>query len=245
MDLNVERRRGIIQWAVVGALALAATLLFLELAEDIWLKEGFAWDAPVMLAIHKLSTPWLDWLMEAVSGTAGRWITAPLTAAAVYFLWRREWLISAVVLVGYGGAMGFNSLLKLLFARPRPSVFPPLVVESSFSFPSGHTMSAVAFYGLLSLLLWRRGKPLPAAAAGLWVPLVALSRVYLGVHFPSDVLASLAVGTVYLIVLLMILRYGEAGPPAVPPRQGQGPGQARAEDCRRRKSSGAAYLGDC
>ena len=54
----------------------------------------------------------------------------------------------------------------------------------------------------------------------------------------SNSSASLAVGTVYLIVLLMILRYGEAGPPAVPPRQGQGPGQARAEDCRRRKSSG-------
>jgi membrane-associated phospholipid phosphatase len=94
-----------------------------------------------------------------------------------------------------------NSLLKLLFARPRPNVFPPLMAETSYSFPSGHTMSAVAVYGLLALLLWQRGQYAWALLPGLWVPLVALSRVYLGVHYPSDVLASLALGTIWLVIV--------------------------------------------
>ena len=99
------------------------------------------------------------------------------------------------------GNVILNSLLKLLFARPRPNLFPPVVTETSFSFPSGHAMTAVAVYGLLSLLLWQRGRHSWALLAGLWVPLVALSRVYLGVHYPSDVLASLALGTVWLVIV--------------------------------------------
>jgi undecaprenyl-diphosphatase len=96
-------------------------------------------------------------------------------------------------------------LLKLLFARPRPNVFPPLTLETSFSFPSGHTMAAVAFYGLIAILLWRDHHYGWALLPGLWVPLVALSRIYLGVHYPSDVLASLAVGTIWLALILLFM----------------------------------------
>jgi len=80
-------------------------------------------------------------------------------------------------------------------------VFPPLTTETSYSFPSGHAMAAVAVYGVLALLLWQRGKRGWAVLAGAWVPLVAISRVYLGVHYPSDVLASLALGTIWLIIV--------------------------------------------
>ena len=107
----------------------------------------------------------------------------------------------SLVLGSFGGAILLNSVLKLLFARPRPDLFPPLVVEHSFSFPSGHTMSAIAFYGLLALILWQRGRRSWAVLAGLWVPLVALSRVCLGAHYPSDVLASLAIGTIWLVLV--------------------------------------------
>ena len=209
MNWFERSKRGMVKWMALGFLTLAAATLFAELAEDVWLNEGFGWDAPIMLAIHRTSVPWLDWLMRTVSASAGRWITVPIAGTALFFAWRREWTVTLAVLLGYGGAMGFNTLLKLLFARPRPSVFPPLVVESSFSFPSGHTMSAVAFYGLLSLLLWQRNKIGWAVLPGLWVPLVALSRVYLGAHYPSDVLASLAVGTVYLVGLILFLNEGE------------------------------------
>lgn len=203
MNLSVrpDSRRQLLIWLVAFGLLLAAVIIFLELAEDIWLKEGFSWDAPVMLSVHNLSQPWLDKIFWLITQTGGLWIILPVLGTAFWF-WRRDergmmWL----VLVSYGGAVLLNNLLKLLFARARPDLFPPLDVQHSFSFPSGHTMGAIAFYGLLALILWQRGRHGWAVLAGLWVPLVALSRVYLGAHYPSDVLASLAIGTIWLVLV--------------------------------------------
>lgn len=200
-SLRPYYRHKAVVWLVALGLLLAAVALFLELAEDVWLNEGFSWDVTIMLDIHTLSRPWLDKLFWLITQTGGLLIFLPVAGTAVWF-WRRDqqkgtWL----VLASFGGALLLNSLLKLLFARPRPNVFPPLTTETSYSFPSGHAMSAVAVYGLLALLLWRRGKRGWAVLAGCWVPLVALSRVYLGVHYPGDVLASLALGIIWLIIV--------------------------------------------
>jgi undecaprenyl-diphosphatase len=77
-----------------------------------------------------------------------------------------------------------------------------LVVEHTASFPSGHTLAAVSFYGLLSVLLWERGHRMLSVISGVWVLLIAISRVYLGAHYPSDVLVSLALGTILLFITL-------------------------------------------
>ncbi|MFZ0546857.1 MAG: phosphatase PAP2 family protein [Candidatus Promineifilaceae bacterium] len=193
--------RTLVVWLVALGLLLGAATLFLELAEDVWLNEGFTWDATIMLDIHSLSRPWLDKLFWLITQTGGPLIILLVVGTAVWF-WkhnqpREVWL----VLASSGGTFLLNSLLKLLFARPRPNIFPPLITETSYSFPSGHTMSAVAIYGLLALLLWQRGRYGWAVLAGWWVPMVALSRVYLGVHYPSDVLASLALGTIWLVIV--------------------------------------------
>jgi len=189
-------------WQLALLLILIASIVFIELAEDVWLKEGFAWDAPLMLALHGLSQPWLDSFFIGITRTAGEWVIVPLGVTAVY-LWRQQKSATAImILVSFIGAVALNTLLKALFARPRPQIFPQLMVENSFSFPSGHTMAAVAFYGLLAILLWRNQRHPWAVLSGLWVFLVAVSRVYLGVHYPSDVLASLAVGTIWLVLIL-------------------------------------------
>jgi len=194
-------RRTLLVWLVALALLLTAVSLFLELAEDVWLNEGFTWDVTFMLALHSLSSPWLDSFFWLVTQTSGPFIVLPVMGTAVWFWRRGERSTAWLVLASFGGSFLLNSLLKLLFARPRPDVFPPLVVEHSYSFPSGHTMSATAVYGLWALLLWQRRRYGWAVAAGLWVPLVALSRVYLGAHYPSDVLASLALGTIWLVIV--------------------------------------------
>jgi undecaprenyl-diphosphatase len=194
-------RREAVVWLVALGLLLTAVSLFLELAEDVWLNEGFTWDVTVMLSIHTLGGPWLDKLFWLITQTGGPLIILPVAGTAVWF-WRHDQRkVTWLVLVSFGGALLLSNLLKLLFARPRPNVFPPLMTETSYSFPSGHTMSAVAVYGLLALLLWQRGKRGRAALAGWWVLLVAISRVYLGVHYPSDVLASLALGGIWLIIV--------------------------------------------
>ena len=191
-------------WLVVAVLVAGPLALFLELAEDVWLNEGFTWDATFMLAVHGLSRPWLDTLFMGITQTAGPLIILPLLVTAV-ILWRHQKHETVFLLVlSYAGAVGLNTLLKALFARPRPIIFPPLSVETSYSFPSGHTMSAVIFYGLLALWFWHSRHYGWAVISGLWVPLVALSRIYLGVHYPSDVLASLAVGSLWLMATLWV-----------------------------------------
>lgn len=198
----------IINW--LAALVAVAILMsiFLELAGDVWLNEGFAWDAPLMLAIHHYSRPWLDVLFMAITQTGGVLLVIPV-AGLVAWLWRRQQRLNALVVsISLGGAVVINNALKFLFARPRPAVFPPLTVETSFSFPSGHTMAAVAFYGLLAVLLWRKRHFWWAMLATGWAVLVSFSRIYLGVHYPSDVLAALAVGLLWLgLVEIISNRY--------------------------------------
>lgn len=201
--------RLLLRWLVWSAVIASLAIIFARLAEDVWFQEEFAWDAPLMLAIHQGSRPWLDTVVRTITLTGGA-LAVVIALGLAAWLWRGQRsrphgrLDAVTVLIAFGGAACINAALKLLFARPRPAVFPPLVHENSYSFPSGHAVAAVALYGLLAVLLWRRGRYGWAFVSGAWVVVVALSRVYLGVHYPSDVLASLAYGTLWLIAVLSV-----------------------------------------
>jgi membrane-associated phospholipid phosphatase len=135
------------------------------------------------------------------NGIAGSSIMGALLAL---WFWRREahyWLV--VVLAAVPGGMLLNLALKHVFRRARPSLEDPLLTLSTYSFPSGHTAAATVFYGLLACYLLRRVQAWPTraaivAACCLMVGLVALSRMYLGVHYLSDVLAAAAEGAAWL-----------------------------------------------
>ena len=183
---------------------LSAGMLFWKLAEGVYLETGFVWDKPLMLAIHSLSQPWLDTVFFGFTRTGDILIVLPLAAMFIY-LWRRSEKTTAVLLlILFAIAPLIASLYKSRFDRPRPNVFPPLDVEHTASFPSGHTLTAVAVYGLIAVLLWQRGHRFLAIVSGIWVFLIGLSRVYLGAHYPSDVLASLALGILLLLIILLI-----------------------------------------
>ncbi len=126
---------------------------------------------------------------------------------ALWFWYRKAhyWLV--VVLVSVPGGMLLNVALKHVFRRARPSLEDPLLTLSTYSFPSGHTAAATVFYGLLACYLVRRVQGWPAraaivAACVLMVVLVALSRMYLGVHYLSDVLAAGAEGAAWLAICI-------------------------------------------
>jgi len=193
-----------LRWLGGLGLVLALVASFTELAEDVWFREGFAWDAPLILALHQFGRPWLDTVMRIVTQTGAGGAIALGIAVAGWFLWRRRALDAATVVISFAGAAALNTVLKLLLARPRPALFPPLVVESGFSFPSGHVTAAVALYGLLAVLLWRGRHRAWAVVSGAWVCAVALSRIYLGVHYPSDALGSLTFATLWLVVVFAV-----------------------------------------
>jgi membrane-associated phospholipid phosphatase len=193
------------RWLLSLTIVAVAGFTFLELAEDVWLKEGFSWDAPLMRDIHRLSAPWLDTLMKGITFTAsGAALVLVVGLALWLWHWQNSKLDALTLIVTVTGSVAVNTLLKLVFARPRPEVFPPLTVEHSYSFPSGHTSMAVAFYGLVAVLLWRAHHRGWALLSGSWVLAVALSRVYLGAHYPSDVLGSLTLGVIWIFAVMVV-----------------------------------------
>jgi undecaprenyl-diphosphatase len=164
--------------------------------------------------------------MLAVSlmhGIAGICILTGLFA--LYLLWRRDryWVLALVLAVP--GGMLLNVLMKYAFHRERPRFDDPLVTLSTFSFPSGHTAAATVFYGVLAayLLVHVRSAGARLAVLGtalFLIVLVAFSRMYLGAHFLSDVLAAVAEGIAWLSLCLMATatlqrrRAGRLGPRA-------------------------------
>lgn len=179
-------------------------IVFLNLAKNVWLQQTFAWDLPIILALHSVSCPWLDTLMLIISESADTLAVLFVLALAVWFWIRKRRVLAVTLPASFGGAGAINTLLKLIFARPRPIVFTPLVSETDYSFPSGHVAAAMAFYGLLAILLWRRQHEGWAVVCGLWVVAVGISRIYLGVHYPSDVVASFVFGLIWLSAVLTI-----------------------------------------
>lgn len=157
--------------------------------------------------VLKLRRPWLNPIMEGFSALASPVVLAAMLLAVAAFAPGRRpgWcagtnLVLVVIL---------NTLLKELVQRPRPEGYT-LTDEVGYSFPSGHSMVAMAFYGLLAWLVWRyETNPVerhvyPLIFGGL-VVMVGVSRVYLGVHYATDVLAGLLVSTVWLIFYIAFI----------------------------------------
>lgn len=106
-----------------------------------------------------------------------------------------------------------NQLLKNLILRPRPSV-EQLVTQGGYSFPSGHSMASVAFYGYLVYLLWKTNwkkayKYIGTVFLIILIVLICFSRIYLGVHYASDVIAGICLSLIHLIVYLGIIKKKE------------------------------------
>jgi membrane-associated phospholipid phosphatase len=188
----------------VLGIILGLLAVFVELSADIWFKEGLPWDTSIIMAIHSIHQPWLDMVMLAVTSTGGSLLFFSVAAIATWLFLKQRVFDMLTILISYGGAGVISDLLKLVFARPRPDLFPPVVTASGYSFPSGHTASAIAVYGLLAIFLWRQERYVLAAFSGFWVTAVGFSRIYLGVHYPSDVLGALAVGALWVFAVFAL-----------------------------------------
>lgn len=190
---------------IVGLLAAAAALmLFAWLGGEIQEGEVLTLDERVRGMLHQVASPGLTALMVAASRYGGPAILVPVgLAVALAFLvrgWQRGALLVVVTLAGAGL---LNGLLKLYFARIRPDPFFDYPLPGSPSFPSGHALYAASVFGGLAVLLSARLgnhllRILVWSAAILLAGLVGLSRVYLGVHYPSDVLAGYAIGVIWV-----------------------------------------------
>ena len=145
------------------------------------------------------------------------------SAVAVFLAVRRQTHALALVVVSTGGGFLLAQALKMVFARPRPELVPHLALVSSSSFPSGHSMSSAVVYLTLGALLSQLVEERTLKAYFLGVAcfltfIVGLSRVYLGVHYPTDVLAGWSAGLAWALLCWMAASYLQRRGKVEPPR---------------------------
>jgi membrane protein DedA with SNARE-associated domain/membrane-associated phospholipid phosphatase len=194
----------------VGLLAAAGGLwLFGGLAEDLLTGDPIVrFDRVLDDYLHAHATPPLTTFFLIVTALSSIEAIVLLGVVVAAFLaWGRRWLFLGSWLAAVAGSVVLNQLLKGLFDRPRPFFEHPLLIETSYSFPSGHAMESFVVYGMLAyfaVLALRSWKARVAVVFGvaLLVMLIGFSRLYLGVHYFSDVLAGYAAGGVWLSALV-------------------------------------------
>lgn len=197
-------------------LALLLTIPFILLAIVSFFDWGIIGeiDAEIGNEFHEERRASLTWFFIAVTRLGDGWfIGLVVLAVSGYFLLKRKsWRISLWYLLTVGlGAGVLNQLMKFIFRRPRPDVSLHLIDQGGYSFPSGHAMGSIILYGALIFLVIRLSehqlkKVIVVSALTILIGLIGISRVYLGVHYTSDIIGGYSLGAAW--VALCIAVYG-------------------------------------
>ncbi|MGY2897348.1 phosphatase PAP2 family protein [Deinococcus sp. UYEF24] len=186
---------------------LLPLFLFSRLARELQEDGGFAADKPVLLFVHRWATPRFDRAIVHLTNTAGVKQMPVMALLVSLGLWRvgrpRQ---AAFFFLSVAGSAAIMETVKRFMRRARPSLWVSPAPEKDFGFPSGHSMASISF-GLASTFLcwptrWRRPVTL---SAGVYSVLIGFSRMYLGVHYPSDVLAAWTAGIAWTAGLNQIM----------------------------------------
>lgn len=191
-------------------LAMTLTVPFLFLVVMSFYEWGFvgALDEAVGLRLHGSRDTALTWFFIGVTRMGDAWFVALFTTFFSLYVWRirqnRRLAIWYFLTVSIG-AGGVNQLVKVFFRRPRPTHVEHLIVHGGYSFPSGHAMGAVVAYGALLFLIVRASRTwLPTLIGSLtlipFILLMGVSRVYLGLHYPSDIIGGYSLGLAVLSI---------------------------------------------
>jgi len=210
--------------ALLSVLLLAAGGIwgFVGIADEVLEGEADAFDRLLFLALRNpanvddpLGPAWLEEAALEITALGSFAVLGLIVLAAiVWLLLIRRAGSAALVALSVGGGVLLSSLLKTGFARPRPDLAPHADIVHTLSFPSGHAMSAAVVYLTLGALLARaqphRRLKLYLASVGVVITvLVGISRVYLGVHWPTDVLAGWCVGSAWALLCWAVALYLE------------------------------------
>jgi len=187
---------------------LVSALGFLAVAVAVTRNRGIAFDEAIVAAVQGLPVPVGVW--EAITGLGGILLIPIAIVFVLAALATRRVRLALIVAFVLLAATLLTDVVKDYVARPRPGI-DPLVAASGYSFPSGHSLTSAATYGLIALVVWRSELPLLvrrlAVVLGLALPfLIGLSRIALGVHYPSDVLGGWLAGIALVAVAATLIR---------------------------------------
>jgi membrane-associated phospholipid phosphatase len=192
---------------------LSSLLIFSMVVGEVFIEKEQDFDEKAFAFIADMASPLMTQIMLVLSFLASReFISVAALGIFIYFLFIRKhaWYSVRIPVVAIGN-ISLNLFLKWFFERPRPAPLLHLAEVSGMSFPSGHAMMSFSFYGLMIYLIFEnvRHKPLRYSICLILIALMHLigfSRVYLHVHYASDVIAGFAIGTIWLIFCLFALK---------------------------------------
>jgi undecaprenyl-diphosphatase len=208
--LALSRRAGL---ALATGTVLAAA--FLVVAGEARPGSPTAFDRAASAWLHGLASPGLDAGMQVITFLGSVVAVAVVVAAVAVFAVRRRAPFLAGLLVAVAcAAEGLNALLKLLFHRPRPDLLWRVTAAASYSFPSGHSMVSAAAYGMAAIVIGRlEPRRWPVHVVGwLLILLIGVSRVYLGMHWATDVIGGFAAGGLMLVAVDLALPRAHRAP---------------------------------
>lgn len=198
-----------LQYGMSLAGFLGVVGLFTSLADEVREGDTQGFDRAVLVFLRSnVAFPQLDSAMIVLTDFGGVLAITLMTAAMVTFMWKKRMFSrAAVLLLSMGGIATAVTLLKLIIARERPSDVGSIISEASFSFPSGHSMGSMGLAVAVVLLMWpTRWRVVVLAAAVLYVLTIGFSRLYLGVHYPTDVLAGWLLGAGWVTAVYVIFK---------------------------------------
>jgi len=229
----LRRRLPVVEASVLAVMGLLGALLwlFISIAGEVREGETADWDRRLLLALRSAADPavpwgppWVQEMARDFTALGGVAVLSLMTFAVIgYLLLARKRYAAVAVFVAVAGGLVLSTLLKLGFDRPRPDIVPHGSLVYTTSFPSGHSMMAAVTYLTLGALLARveasiRIKIYLLSVAVILTVLVGVSRVYLGVHWPTDVAAGWTVGAAWALFCSLVTRRlqrrGKVEPPS-------------------------------
>jgi undecaprenyl-diphosphatase len=187
--------------------AISALIFFLWLSDEVFEGSTKVFDDNIRNAIHEIATPWLTQVMIVFSFIGSFEFLICLAIIIIIVFARLKWKRAiALFLVTMAGELILSLTLKEFFRRVRPAAFFDYPLPDSYSFPSGHALGAFCFFGVLAWLITARLQKreyqiLVWTLAVLLIFFIGFSRIYLGVHFPSDVIAGYTSAFVWIFTV--------------------------------------------
>ncbi len=184
------------------------SLGFIRLAWEVREQETLKIDEQILLFINGWSNTFLDAFLPVatdIGGVIGAVILT--TVVTALFFYKNEYRRALLVVVSVAGATLLNVAIKAMFERQRPDLWAQLVHEGGYSFPSGHAMASAALGLAIAVALWNsRWRLWGMGFATVYILFVGFSRLYLGVHYPSDIIAGWLVSGAWVLAVALMIR---------------------------------------
>jgi membrane-associated phospholipid phosphatase len=196
----------------IGGLAVCLLILFIvaNLAEEVLEKEAFAFDSSFLLWFHQFANPGLDQIMLFITQLGNPIIVTIIAATTTILLWVSRYRLEAMAFIlNCLGGFILSTSMKWFFSKPRPQLWKQLIVEKSFSFPSGHALGAMVLYGFIAYVFaayFPQFSLIIYTLAVVLIIAIGISRLYLGVHWPTDIIAGYGVGFLWLTMCITMLK---------------------------------------